>query len=64
MSSEVSRSEQRQQELYRELGAHNVHSWTMEHASQVTVTLQENGRMDGPQENGHLNGDESMEQEH
>ncbi|XP_072024858.1 uncharacterized protein [Amphiura filiformis] len=57
MSTEVARSEQRQQELYRELGAHRVHAWTMEHASEVTVTLQDNnGQMPSSQQNGLMNG--------
>ncbi|XP_071791907.1 uncharacterized protein [Asterias amurensis] len=39
MSAEVDRSQQRQDALHAELGAANVHAWTMEHASQVIVTL-------------------------
>ncbi len=54
MSTEVARSEQRQQDLYRELGAQNIHDWTMEHASEVTVSLHENGHhLPSSQQNGH-----------
>ncbi|XP_054767302.2 uncharacterized protein LOC129274500 [Lytechinus pictus] len=39
MNAEVARAERRQNELYRELGQDKMHSWIMEHASEVTVTL-------------------------
>ncbi|XP_038071564.1 uncharacterized protein LOC119740366 [Patiria miniata] len=39
MSAEVDRCQQRHEALQAELGAGNLHAWTMEHASQVTVTL-------------------------
>lgn len=39
MDAEVSKAERRQNELYSELGQDKMHSWIMEHASEVTVTL-------------------------
>ncbi|XP_022112113.1 uncharacterized protein LOC110991185 [Acanthaster planci] len=39
MSAEVERCQQRHEALQAELGAGNLHAWTMEHASEVTVTL-------------------------
>ncbi|XP_071482043.1 uncharacterized protein [Diadema antillarum] len=43
MNLEVARSQRRQNELYRELGEDKFHAWTMEHASEVIVTLPRDG---------------------